>query len=127
MALGQGRKQGPTQAPNKTPAPTGRDFGFGGQTYGTNQFQGKSSADVGTSVTSALADELRRAGTGEVLDRVIQHGVAKDDNVDCFQTRKLAGVNVGKTFGMTDPGPNPAVPSRCGFDNAPPVRQPTKR
>jgi hypothetical protein len=103
---------------NKTPAPTRapKDFGSARGAYGANQFGGRSSVNPGESVTSPLADELKRAGTDGVLDQVIKRGTARDDSG--FQTRAETSKRVPSHPDMRDAnsGGAPAgkVPSKCG-------------
>jgi hypothetical protein len=68
---------------NVTPAPTKHPQAPGARTaanaYGQNGFQGASSCLVGETVTSPLADDLRRSQSGDgedVLGAIIAHGTA---------------------------------------------------
>jgi hypothetical protein len=67
----------------KTPAPVAkapvsRDFGYGRQSYGANQYAGASSVMPGQKASSELADNLKASGTTGELDRVIENGVRGD-------------------------------------------------
>lgn len=111
-----------TGAPGPTPAPTVKEKTFGRTNYGANAFDGPSSITPGKSVTSPLADDLRRASNdGEfVLDTVIARGTRMDS--PDFQMRSISDAGYPPAHGMknpTAPGitvPNP--PKSLGGNNS---------
>jgi hypothetical protein len=128
MAYHANRKN-PSAGPIKTPPPTSRDFGFGRQSYGANQWAGRSSADPGVTVMSDLAADLKASsddGQG-VLDAVIQRGVAKNDSTDSFQLRKppAGGLPINRDAGKNPNANNPKVPGTTVGGQGDPVRKPS--
>lgn len=116
MAIGQkpASGNGPNTGMPKTPAPTKRfnpstnvkDFKAG---YGTNLDPGPSSAPVGSTRTSALADDLHQfAQKDGELDDIIREGTAKSHagydvkvgTLDSDQLRKIAAGNLPTHSGM---------------------------
>jgi hypothetical protein len=132
MAFQVGTKR-PHQ-PNKTPAPNSR-VGFVSTEYGNNGYPGRSSIDPGQSVTSPLADDLRRSADDgqDTLGKVIAGGSSRKEAIgdlgDAQQrtvdakayptTRGCEGAAASKTSGG-----KPAVPSILDKSAGTPVRKP---
>ena len=75
----------------------------GGSAYGQNQFAGRSSTSPGEMVRSPLAQSIKDAserGSDAVLDHIIEHGTAKQDDSVTGQLRKIADGNVPIHPGM---------------------------
>lgn len=121
-------KQGPTQAPNKTPAPDEISRPRAGTPAGHGQNGPQpSSVDPGKAVLSPLAANLKSSVTDPALDVVIARGTYKSQVVtDDEQLRQIAAGNVPSHDSMRDPNSgNAKVPPKCGFSSAEPIRKPT--
>lgn len=131
-----------TGAPGKTPAPTtadmarAKDTAYGRTSYGANAYAGRVVVDPGKSVSSPLADELRRVNAqgdgGDLLGRIISkstRGPVADLDLQAPQTRPYtAEQKVPTSHGMKPANvggsPSGTVPSKLGKSVAVPVRKP---
>ena len=74
----------------------------GGSAYGQNQWAGRSSTSPGEMVRSPLAESIKDAserGSDAVLDHIIEHGTAKQDDSLPEQLRKIDPTPYPTTFG----------------------------
>jgi hypothetical protein len=121
----------------KTPAPTGkvsatdaRSESWGRTALGSNGYAGGSSAPVGKTVTSPMADELKRSGDDGTLDKIAAKGVAKSDSLASLgnvQERIVSDKQYPTAFGNRNRSgdKNPTVPGSIASDpTGGPVRQP---
>ncbi len=122
-----GPKIGPTPAPAKkyvNPVLVERQEPTG---YGMAKNLGPSSVEPGTTLTSPLADELKRVNAmgdgGDHLQDIIEHGTARDTMVDLasLQTRPYDDVqDVPTSHGMRNrSNEGGKVPNKLGESAAP--------
>jgi hypothetical protein len=115
----------------KTPAPTtadmarAKDTAYGRTAYGGNAYAGRVVADPGKSVSSPLADELKRVNAqgdgGDALQTIIERGAHGGPD---WQTRDIGNGNVPTHPDMRGASPGPKVPAKTGFSESQPVRKP---
>lgn len=115
----------PTPAPTKpyeNPSMKPRDFRGG---VGQNSYAGPSSLAPGQTMTSPLADELRRVASkgdgGDALGEIIAHGTARRDDTITDQLRNITknGVPAHPHMKNANDGgaPSGKVPSATGYQD----------
>jgi len=100
----------------------------GGSGYGQNQYGGRSVTDPGELVRSPLAQDMKdtgERGSDAVLDHIVEHGTAKQDDEITGQLRDITG-NVPNHPYMTGAKPGGTVPATIGASHAPVIKDPTK-
>lgn len=114
------RKPGPTPAPTKkyqNPVLTERVEPV---TYGGAKNLGPSSVEPGTTLTSPLADELKRVNAlgdgGDHLQDIIERGTSRNSMVDLqsSQTRDVNKTPFPASHGMKGASAGPKVPDKLG-------------
>jgi hypothetical protein len=100
--------------------------------YGQAKNLGPSSIEPGTTLTSPLADELRRVAAlsdaGDLLGDIAAHGTSRDSTVADLgapQTRDVSQEGYPAAHGMRNPNANPVtIPDKLGAPSTAPVRNP---
>lgn len=137
MAIQTHKNDGSNIDPNagavKTPPPD-KDHSYGRTSYGSNAFGGPSSVTPGGSVTSPLADDLRRKSDPDgALAAVCRNGVgnvakpAAAPQIEDWQTREVPANSIQASHGMrsrTAAQEGGKIPGSVSPNEAAPVRTP---